>query len=72
MNVRDVAAYLSTDEKTSYCLAEKGNLPGSKVAATWRFKKDDIDRWIEEGKAPSGTTPTGRRVTHGARRVGGR
>ena len=53
MTVREVAGYLSVDEKTVYRLAKRGDLPGFKVAGTWRFKKEDIDRWIEERKAAS-------------------
>ena len=50
MTVREVANYLNVDEKTVYRLAQKGELPGFKVAGTWRFKREDIDRWIEEQK----------------------
>lgn len=41
------------DEKTIYRLAKRGDLPGFKVAGTWRFKsfkKGDIDDWIERQK----------------------
>jgi excisionase family DNA binding protein len=51
MTVREVASYLNVDEKTIYRLAKRGELPGFKVAGTWRFKKEDIDRWIDEQKA---------------------
>jgi excisionase family DNA binding protein len=54
MTVREVAGYLNVDEKTIYRLAKRGELPGFKVAGTWRFKKADIDQWIEERKAASG------------------
>ncbi|MBI3184678.1 MAG: helix-turn-helix domain-containing protein [Myxococcales bacterium] len=50
MTVHDVARYLNVDEKTVYRLAQRGELPGFKVAGTWRFKKDDIDAWIERRK----------------------
>jgi excisionase family DNA binding protein len=50
MTVREVAGYLNVDEKTIYRLAKRGNLPGFKVAGTWRFKKRDIDEWIERQK----------------------
>lgn len=51
MTVRDVADYLNVDEKTVYRLAQRGALPGFKVAGTWRFRRDDIDGWIEKQKA---------------------
>lgn len=50
MTVREVAGYLNVDEKTIYRLAQRGDLPGFKVAGTWRFKKRDIDQWIEQQK----------------------
>ncbi len=53
LTVRDVAAYLAVDEKTVYRLAQRGELPGFKVAGTWRFKQADIEAWIEKQKARS-------------------
>lgn len=50
MTVREVASYLNVDEKTIYRLAKRGDLPGFKVAGTWRFKKGDINEWIERQK----------------------
>lgn len=51
MTVRDLALYLNVDEKTVYRLAQRGELPGFKVAGTWRFKRTDVDTWIEQRKA---------------------
>lgn len=56
MTVREVASYLNVDEKTIYRLAKRGDLPGFKVAGTWRFKKRDIDEWIERQKSAA-TSP---------------
>jgi excisionase family DNA binding protein len=50
MTVREVAGYLNVVEKTVYRLAQRGELPGFKVAGTWRFKTRDIDEWIERQK----------------------
>ena len=50
MTVRDVAAYLNVDEKTIYRLAQRGDLPGFKVAGAWRFQSKDLQRWIEQRK----------------------
>ena len=51
MTVRDVAGFLSVDEKTIYRLAQQGKLPGFKVAGTWRFQLQDIQGWIDRQKA---------------------
>ena len=50
LTVRQVAEYLNVNEKTIYRLAQRGELPGFKVAGTWRFKRIDIDRWIDRDK----------------------
>lgn len=50
MTVRDVAAHLNVNEKTVYRLAQRGELPGFKVAGAWRFQKSDLEEWIRERK----------------------
>jgi excisionase family DNA binding protein len=50
MTVRDVAATLNVDEKTIYRLAQRGELPGFKVAGAWRFQWTDLQLWINERK----------------------
>ena len=50
MTVRDVARQLNVDEKTVYRLAQRGELPGFKVAGAWRFKSSDLDDWIDARK----------------------
>jgi excisionase family DNA binding protein len=47
----EVAALLKVAEKTVYTMAQKGELPAFKVRGQWRFKRQDIDGWIEEQKA---------------------
>lgn len=51
LTVKEVAALLRVDEKTVYRLVNKRELPGFKVAGAWRFKRDDIESWIEKQKA---------------------
>ncbi|OHU89205.1 MULTISPECIES: methylation-associated defense system helix-turn-helix domain-containing protein MAD1 [Pseudoalteromonas] len=50
LTLKEVADYLKLAEKTAYRLASEGKLPGFKVGGSWRFKAEDIDRWIEEKK----------------------
>ncbi len=53
LTLKEVAEYLKLAEKTAYRLAAEGKLPGFKVGGSWRFKREDIDRWIEEQKNTS-------------------
>jgi excisionase family DNA binding protein len=50
LTVRQVADYLNVAPKVIYRLVQRGDLPGFKVAGTWRFKRSDIDGWIEDQK----------------------
>ncbi|MCP4053564.1 MAG: helix-turn-helix domain-containing protein [Mesoflavibacter sp.] len=50
LTIQEVATYLKLNEKTTYRLASEGKLPGFKVGGSWRFKRVDIDTWIEEQK----------------------
>jgi len=50
LTLKEVAAYLKLAEKTAYKLAAEGKLPGFKVGGSWRFKKQDIESWIEKSK----------------------
>jgi len=54
LTLKEVADYLKLAEKTAYRLAAEGKLPGFKVGGSWRFKKEDINRWIEERKNVTG------------------
>ena len=49
MTVKQIAQYLQMDEHTIYRLARSGQIPAIKIAGQWRFKKDVIDKWINEG-----------------------
>ena len=50
LTIQEVATYLKLNEKTAYRLASKGKLPGFKVGGSWRFKRVDLEQWIEEQK----------------------
>ncbi len=50
LTLKEVAAYLKLAEKTAYRLASEGKLPGFKVGGSWRFKKYDLEKWIEQAK----------------------
>ena len=51
LTIQEIAAILKLADKTVYSMAQAGELPAFKVRGQWRFKHDDIDRWIDEQKA---------------------
>jgi nitrogen PTS system EIIA component len=46
MTIEEVAEYLRVSERTVYDWAQKGQLPGGKLGTTWRFKRGDIEGWV--------------------------
>ena len=51
LTLPEVAVLLKVAAKTVYTMAQTGQIPAFKVRGQWRFKHDDIDRWIDEQKA---------------------
>ena len=50
MTLPEVAAYLRLSKDTVYRMASGGKLPASKVGSQWRFRRDDVDKWLETHK----------------------
>ena len=48
LTIKEVSAYLKITEKTAYRLTAEGKIPGFKVGGAWRFRKQEIDAWINE------------------------
>ncbi len=46
MTIEEVATYLRVSERTVYDWAQKGQLPCGKLGTTWRFKRSDIESWV--------------------------
>jgi PTS system nitrogen regulatory IIA component len=57
MTIEEVAVYLRVSERTVYDWAQKGQLPGGKLGTTWRFKRGDIESWVNRRIGnPSGSS----------------
>lgn len=46
LTLTEVAAYLKVTERTIYRLTGAKKIPSFKVGGVWRFRKTDIDAWI--------------------------
>ncbi len=51
LTLPEVATLLKVAEKTVYTMAQKAEMPAFKVRGQWRFKREDIDAWIEQQKS---------------------
>ncbi len=55
-NINDLAGYLKIPKSTLYKLVQEGRIPAQKVGRHWRFRRQAIDRWLEETRpVPSGS-----------------
>lgn len=54
LTIKELAKYLNVTERTIYNLLERGELPGFKVGANWRFRKEEINKWIEQNMVKKG------------------
>ncbi|MDQ6755322.1 MAG: helix-turn-helix domain-containing protein [Bacteroidota bacterium] len=47
LNVKDVSSYLKVDSNIIYTACSKGELPFIKIGKSYKFKKEDILKWME-------------------------
>ena len=57
MTLEEVAKYLKVSERTVYGCAKKGEIPSGKIRNTWRFKKSEIEKWVNDKLAVNTLTP---------------
>lgn len=48
LTIPEVAALLRISEKSAYKLAQAGELPGFKVGNQRRFRRAELDAWIDD------------------------
>jgi excisionase family DNA binding protein len=49
MTAQELSTYLKITTTTIYKLAQQGEIPSFKIGSEWRFKKELVDRWLENG-----------------------
>ncbi len=48
MTVQEVAEFLRVSERTVYDWATHGVIPCGKLGTTWRFKRSEVEKWVDE------------------------
>ncbi|MDR2210417.1 MAG: PTS sugar transporter subunit IIA [Spirochaetaceae bacterium] len=46
LTIEEVAKYLRVSERTVYDWAQKGEIPCGKIGTVWRFRKVEIENWV--------------------------
>jgi len=56
LKIEDISAYLNIKSKTLYAMVESGDIPHYRIGRLIRFKRGDVDLWMEAKKV-IGSTP---------------
>lgn len=48
LTIDELSEYLKVAKSTLYKLVQAGRVPCQKVGRRWRFRKEAINRWLEE------------------------
>ena len=54
LKTEDVLGYLKTTPRTIYRLIRSGELPAVRIGRQWRFRRSDLDAWLERQRPDAG------------------
>jgi len=59
LTAKQLAEYLQLSSRSIYRLLERGEVPATKIGGQWRFRKVDVDQWIDlnAGRLPEELNP---------------
>ena len=46
-SIKEIAEYLGIKRDTLYKWVYRKNIPAHKVGRLWKFKKEEIDKWVK-------------------------
>jgi excisionase family DNA binding protein len=74
LTTEEVLEYLQVNLRTVYRLIKAGKIPAVRVGRQWRFRRHDIDAWLDSQRArggprPAAVTPIGPATGGGRPRV---
>ena len=48
IDFNETKQYLKVSRSTLYRLLQSGRIPASKVGGQWRFRRERLDKWLED------------------------
>ena len=58
MTLPEVAQYLGLAQRTIYLWAQQGKLPAFKLGSAWRFRRSEVDGWLETQRTGPEVAPS--------------
>ena len=56
LSVDEICKYLGVSTDTVYRWIDRFDMPAHRMGRLWRFKKDQVDAWVEAGGAKADST----------------
>ena len=69
LTTEEVLEYLQVNLRTVYRLIKAGKIPAVRVGRQWRFRKRDIDAWLDSQRTQAGQSVITPRARQGRARV---
>lgn len=57
LTIEEVAKYLRVSDRTVYDWAQKGEIPAGKIGTVWRFKKSEVENWVNARLSSTSNKP---------------
>ena len=54
LSVDEICKHLGVSKDTVYKWIDKHGMPAHRMGRLWKFKKEQVDTWVESGGATSG------------------
>ncbi len=59
LTIEELSVYLKIPKSTLYKLVREGKVPSQKIGRHWRFRKEAIDRWLDDLPARAASSAAG-------------
>ena len=59
LTIEELSGYLKMSCSKLYQMAQKGELPGSKIGTQWRFDRERVDAWMNDKMCAPNKQKTG-------------
>ena len=69
LTTEEVLEYLQVNLRTVYRLIKAGKIPAVRVGRQWRFRKRDIDAWLDSQRTQGGGAASAAPARHGRARI---
>jgi len=51
ISIKEIAEHLGVSKDTIYRWLSERSMPGHRIGKLWKFKRSEVDRWVEAGEA---------------------